>query len=90
MTGGNAQSKERVKDEPVLTASQSLTEHPQEIKQEDRVPELAKTIRECGIWPRHRPLDVFWTPAVTRADLMNSMRQVKTPCLGSRQANRVE
>ena len=60
---GNARSNERVRDEPVFTASQSVTEHTLETKQEDKVQELAKTIRECGISPRHRPLAVFWTPA---------------------------
>ena len=54
------------KDEPVLTASHVLKEHPFEIKQEDEVPELATVIRECGIWPRHRSLAVFWSPSSAR------------------------
>ena len=51
---------------PVLTASHVLKEHPFEIRQEDEVPELAAVIRECGIWPRHRSLAVFWSPAKAR------------------------
>ena len=43
-----------------------LKEHPFEIRQEDKVPELAATIRECGIWPRRRSLAVFWSPAKAR------------------------
>ena len=58
---GHARSNDEVKDEPVLTASYVLKEHPFEIRQEDKVPELAAAIRECGIWPRHRPLAVFWS-----------------------------
>ena len=54
------------KDKPVLTASHVLKEHPVEIKQEDEVPELATVIRECGIWPRHRSLAVFWSPSSAR------------------------
>ena len=54
------------KDEPVLTASHVLKEHPFEIKQEDEVPELATVIRECGIWPRHRSLAVFCSPSSAR------------------------
>ena len=54
------------KDEPVLTASHGLKEHPLEIKQEDEVPELAAAIRERGIWPRHRCLAVFWSPSTAR------------------------
>ena len=50
---GNARSNGKKKDEPVLTASHVLKEHPFEIKQEDEVPELAAAIRERGIWPRH-------------------------------------
>ena len=50
----------------MLTVSQIVTEHPLEIKQEDKVPELAKTIRDSGIWPRHRLFGVFWSPAGTR------------------------
>ena len=51
----NTRSNE-VNDEPLFTASHVLKEHS----------ELAATIRECGIWPRHRPLAVFWSPAKTR------------------------
>ena len=54
------------KDEPVLTASHVLKEHPFEIKQEDEVPELATVIRECGIWPRHRSLAVFCSRSSAR------------------------
>ena len=54
------------KDEPVLTASLVLKEHPFEIKREDEVPELATVIRECGIWPRHRSLAVFCSPSSAR------------------------
>ena len=54
------------KNEPVLTASQILKEHPFEIKQEDEVPELAAVIRERGIWPHHRSLAVFWSPSSAR------------------------
>ena len=50
----------------MLIASHVLKEHPFEIRQENEVPELAAAILECGIWPRHRPLAVFWTPAGTR------------------------
>ena len=46
---GNARSNGTKKDEPVLTASHVLKEHPFEIKQEDEVPELAAAIRERGI-----------------------------------------
>ena len=53
------------KDEPVLTASHVL-KNPFEIKQEDEVPELAAAIRERGIWSRHRPLAVCWSPAKAR------------------------
>ena len=51
---GNAKSNDKLKDEPVLTASHVLKEHTFEIRQEDEVPELAAAIRECGIWPRPR------------------------------------
>ena len=54
------------KDEPVLTASHVLKEHPFEMKQEDEVPELAAVIRERGIWPRHRSLAVFCSPSSAR------------------------
>ena len=37
-----------------------------EIRQEDKVPELAAAIRECGIWPRHPSLALFWSPAIAR------------------------
>ena len=63
---GNARSNGKKKDEPVLTASHVLKEHLFEIKQEDEVPELATVIRECGIWPRHRSLAVFWSPSTAR------------------------
>ena len=63
---GNARSNDEVKDEPVLTASHVFKEHPFEIKQEDKVPELAAAIRDSGIWQRHRPSAVFWSPAKTR------------------------
>ena len=46
---GNARYNDGVKVEPVLTASHVLMEHPFEIRQEDKVPELAAAIRECGI-----------------------------------------
>ena len=58
---GNARSNDEVKDEPLLTASNVLKEHPFGIRQEDKVPELAATIWECGIWPRRRSLAVFWS-----------------------------
>ena len=57
---------DKMKDEPVLTASHVFKEHPFEIRQEDEVPELATVIRECGIWPRHRSLAVFWSPSTAR------------------------
>ena len=41
-------------------------EYPFEIGQEDKVPELAAATRECGIWPRHRSLAVFWSLAKAR------------------------
>ena len=41
---GNARYNDKIKDEPVLTASHALKEHPFEIKQEDKVPELAAAI----------------------------------------------
>ena len=63
---GNSWSINEVKDEPVLTASHVLKEHPFEIRPEDKVPELAAAIRECGIWPHHRSLAVFWSPAKAR------------------------
>ena len=63
---GNARYNVEVKDEPVLTAYHVLKEHPYEIRQEDKVPELAAAIRKCGIWPRHRSLAVFWSPAKAR------------------------
>ena len=50
----------------MLIASLVLKEHPFEIKQENEVPELAAAIRECGIWPRHRSLAVFWSPSTAR------------------------
>ena len=50
----------------MLTASHVLKEHPIEIRQEDKVPELAAAIRESGIWPSHRSLAVFWSPAKAR------------------------
>ena len=62
---GNARSNDNMKDEQVLTASHVFKEHPFDI-QEDKVPELAAAIRECGIWPRHRSLAVFWSLAKTR------------------------
>ena len=63
---GNAQYNGGVKDGPVLTASRVLKEHPFKIRQQDEVPDLAATIRECGTWPRHRSLAVFWFPAKAR------------------------
>ena len=63
---GNALSNDKMKDEPVLTASHVLKEHPFEIRQEDEVPELTAAIRECGIWPHHRSLAVFWSPSSAR------------------------
>ena len=45
----NARSSDKMKDVPVLTACHVLKEHPFEIRQEDKVPELAAAIRECGI-----------------------------------------
>ena len=63
---GNARSNDEVKDEPVLAASHDLKEHPFEIRLEDKVPELAEATRECGIWPRHRSLAVFWSLAKAR------------------------
>ena len=63
---GNARSNDEVKDEPVLTASHVFKEDPFEIRQEDKVPELPAAIRECGIWPRHCLLAVFWSPAKAR------------------------
>ena len=62
----NARFNGKKEDEPVLTASHVLKEHPFEIKQEDEVPELAAAIRERGIWPRHRSLAVFWSPSSAR------------------------
>ena len=50
----------------MLTASHVLKEHPFEIRQEDKVPEFVAATRECGIWPRHRSLAVFWSPAKAR------------------------
>ena len=50
----------------MLTASNVLKEHPFGIRQEDKVPELAATIWECGIWPRRRSLAVFWSLAKAR------------------------
>ena len=47
---GSARFHGKKKDEPVLTASLVLKEHPFEIKQESEVPELAVAIRERGIW----------------------------------------
>ena len=41
-------------------------EHPLGIKQEDKIPELAAAIQECGTWPCHRSLAVFWSPAEAR------------------------
>ena len=64
--GSNDRFNCKKKDEPVLTASQVLKEHPFEIKQEDEVPELAAAIRECGIWPHHRSFAVFWSPSSAR------------------------
>ena len=64
--GSNDRFNCKKKDEPVLTASHVLKEHPFEIKQEDEVPELATVIRECGIWPRHRSLAVFCSPSSAR------------------------
>ena len=63
---GNARFNGKKKDEPVLTASLVLKEHPFEIKQENEVPELAAAIRERGIWSRHRSLAVFWSPSSAR------------------------
>ena len=42
---------------------QTVTEHPFELQQEIKVPQLATTIRERGAWPHRRPLAVFWAPA---------------------------
>ena len=63
---GNARSNGKKKDEPVLTASLVLQEHPFEIKQENEVPELSAAIRERGIWSRHCSLAVFWSPSSAR------------------------
>ena len=63
---GNDRSNDEVKNEPVLTASHVLKEHPFEMRQEDKVPELAAAIRDCGIWPRLPSLAVFWCPAKAR------------------------
>ena len=56
----NARFNGKKKNEPVLTASLVLKEHPFEIKQENEVPEFAAAIRERGIWSRHRSLAVFF------------------------------
>ena len=69
---GNARSNDKMKDEPVLTASHVFKEHPFEIRQEDEVPELAAAIRECGIWPRHRSLAVFCFFQQPETDLVSS------------------
>ena len=50
----------------MLTVSQIVMERPLEVRQEDKVPEPAKTIRECGIWTCHRSSAVFVFPAKTR------------------------
>ena len=63
---GNAQFYGKKEDEPMLTASRVLEEHPFEIKQENEVPELAAAIRERGIWSRHRSLAVFWSLSSAR------------------------
>ena len=52
---GNAWSNDEVKDEPVLTASHVLKEHPLEKRQEDKVPKLDATIREFGHAIAHWP-----------------------------------
>ena len=49
-------------------------EHPFEIRQEDEVPDAA-AIRECGIWPRHRSLAVFWSTARDRSREFNVLSQ---------------
>ena len=50
----------------MLADSQTVTKHPFELQHGVKVPGLATTMRERGIWPRHRPFAVFWTPAGTR------------------------
>ena len=62
----NAQYNVEVKDETMLTTSRVFEEHPSETRQEDEVPKLAAAIRECGIWPRHHSLAVFWSPSTER------------------------
>ena len=71
----NARFNGKKKDEPVLTASHVLKEHPFEIKQDDEVAELAAAIRERGIWPRHRSLAVFWSPSSARSCECNVLGQ---------------
>ena len=46
-----------VRDE--LTVPQTVTENPFVLQQEANIPELATTIRERGIWPRHRPFTLL-------------------------------
>ena len=87
---GNAWSNDTMKDEPMLTASHVLEEHPCEIRQEDEVPELAAAIRECGIWARHRSLAVFWSPTKARDKSREfNVLSRDTFCLESHKASEV-
>ena len=44
-------------------SSLTLFQTPFELQQEVKIPKLATVIRERGVWPRYRPLAVFWAPA---------------------------
>ena len=51
---GNARSNDKMKDEPVLTASHVSKEHPFEIRQEDEVPDFPEA--NSGVWHLATPL----------------------------------
>ena len=77
----NARFIGKKKDEPVLTASHVLKEHPFEIKQEDEVPELAAAVRERGIGHATAHWQYFGLRHQPEIGLVILMFWVKTHCL---------
>ena len=83
----NKDSKDRFnckkKNEPVLTASQILKEHPFEIKQEDEVPELAAAIPFGSVAFGHTTvhLQYFGPRHQPEIGLVNLMWSVEIHCL---------
>ena len=78
---GNARSNDEVKDEPVLTASHVLKEHPFETRQEDKVPEIAAAIWEWHLVTPPLIGSIFGGRQQPETGLVNLTFWVKTHCL---------